>query len=265
MSEADRTDARAAQMVDVLLHMNGLLSNPKLTFDLDLEDKHSQNSPAYKILTLVNDDDRQKIEQVASLLLINSFIPPDGIGSGTVTTGAINNLSQIVSGQVSTGLTNVINKITKDKQLNVDVKYINYNYADAALGSLNRTQFKFGVSKNYFNDRLIVELGSTSDWGKPASSSSTTNFNITGDFRLQYVIKQNSGLRLNCFRTSDYDVTLDKDIQRNGVGISWRKSFDNLDDFFRGNKYAMKEKAKMEGKLNEENKDTTGGKPVTGN
>jgi hypothetical protein len=105
---------------------------------------------------------------------------------------------------------------------------------------------KLGLTKNYLNDRLLVSVGSTSDWGKPASTSasSATSFNITGDFRIQYLLAANSGLRLNAFRTSDYDVTLDRDITRNGVGIGWHRSFDNLGELFRGKSYLRKKMEK---------------------
>ena len=234
----------------MLLHMNGNLNKPVLTFDLDLEDKHSQGSLAYRKLTLINYDDQQKFNQVSSLLLINDFVPQDGIGGSTVATGVINNISQVVSASTSTVLTTALNRLTGDSKVNVNVNYTNYNYSDLNnLGGVNRNQVKVGVNKSYLNDRLVVELGSTSDWGKPTSAGNTSNFNLTGDFRLQYLLTQTSGLRLNCFRTSDYDVTLDRDIIRSGVGISWKKSFDNFGDFFHGNKYIQKQKEDLQLKL----------------
>lgn len=249
LSGSELTDAETAQPVSVFLHMNGTLKSPKLTFDLDLPEKHSVGTYAYTKLMRINQDDQQKTDQVAALLLINDFIPPEGVGSTAAVSGAINNISQIFSSSASTGLTNVINKITGDKQYNVDVKYTNYNYNysdPTAVGGVaattNRSEVKLGVNKNYFNDRLTVELGGTSDWGHPSSASNTTTFNLTGDFRIQYQLTQSSGMRLNCFRTSDYDVTRDEDVIRSGVGITWRKSFNSLGDFFHGNKYALKEK-----------------------
>lgn len=256
----EKSDAQTPQLVDIYLHMNGYLRNPKLTFDLDLDDKHSQSSLAYQKLKLINNDDRQKFNQVASLLLIGSFIPPDGIAGSSVATGAINNISQILSGSTSAALTNIISKL--DKNLNVDVRYTNYNYNDQTLGGANRSEVKLGVNRSYFNDRLLVEVGGTSDWGRPTSASSTSAFNLTGDFRIQYQLSQTSGLRLNAFRTSDYDVTLDRDIVRSGVGITWRKSFDRLSDFFRGNKYAEEQKLKelksLEGSPADTSKKPTG-------
>ena len=248
-------DARTPQPINVKLHMSGSLTFPKLTFDLDVEDKHSQSTYAYQKLKQINVDERQKVNQVASLLLIGDFVPPDGISGSTVASGAINNVSQILSRTTSTALTNILNKLTGDKQLNIDVKYTNYNYSDQTLGGINRNQLTVGVNKSYFNDRLMVEVGSTSNWGKPTSAN-TSSFNLTGDFRIQYKLSSTSGLRLNAFRTSDYDVTLDRDIVRSGVGITWHKNFDNLTEFFRGNKYAQREKMKQETKMPEETADT---------
>jgi hypothetical protein len=258
ISGSELIDAETAQWVDVVLHMKDLLKTPTLTFDLDLEDKHSQSTLAYRKLTLMNYDESQKFNEVASLLLINDFIPQDGIGGSTVATGAINNVSQIFSSSASTALTSVINKLTGDKQVNLNVNYTNYNYSDQTIGGVNRSQIKISGSKNYFNDRLSVEVGSTSDWGRPTSTSNTSNFNLTGDFRIQYLLSQESGVRLNCFRTSDYDVTLDRDIIRSGVGVSWRKSFDSFGDFFRGNKYADRQRKLQEDSGNKTDVDTSG-------
>jgi hypothetical protein len=246
LSVNDRTDAQTPQMVDVIMHMNGYLNSHTLTFDLDLEDQHTQGTVAYQMLKVVNNDDRQKINQVASLLVLGDFTSPEGIGSTSAITGAINNVSQILSSSTSTALTTALNKITGDKKLNVDLKYTNYNYNDptsAAAAAVNRNELKLGFNRSYFDNRLQVEVGGTSDWGHPTSQSTSTNFDLTGDFRIQYQLTEQSNVRANAFRTSDYDVTLQTDIIRSGVGISWRKSFDRLGDFFHGNKYAQQQRA----------------------
>lgn len=241
---SDLSDAKMKQTVNVLLHMKGTLDKPQLTFDLDLPEKHSTGTYAYTKLMRINQDDRQKLDQVGALLLVGSFIPPEGgVGSGTARSGAISNFSQLLSSTASTGLTNIVSRITGDDKINIDINYQNYNYSDASLGgAVNRNQVTGTIRKNYLNDRLVVEVGGTSDWGRPSSASTSTNFNITGDFRIQYLLSQTSGLRLNAFRNSNYDVTLDRSIVRSGMGVSWRKSFDNLPDFFRNNNAARKQK-----------------------
>ncbi len=251
-------DAQTPQWVEVKLRMTGSLNAQKLDFDLDLADRHSQTSLAYKKLMLINTDPREKLAQVASLIVFKQFIPPGGVGASAVAAGATNNISQVVASSVSSQLTNIINKLTGDNQLSINLKYESAIYNDqVSAASLNRSQVSVGVSRNYLNDRLLVEVGSTSAWGKPTSTAATSNFNITGDFRIQYLLSHNSGLRLNAFRNSNYDVTLDRNIVRSGVGLSWRKSFDNLEDFFKSNTKTQKERQEQEQKMRQEAIDKT--------
>ncbi len=274
LSDADQTalsgpeaiDAKTPQEVDVKVKMTGYLAKPTLTFDIGLEDSHSQGTIAYRRLMLINSDPQQQVEEVSALLLVGFFITPDVIGGATVQSGAINSLGQALSSTTSNTLTNLVNKITGNKDFSVAVKYTNYNYNDpSSLSTANRNTLYGGIGWNYFNKRLNVEVGSTSDWGKPTSASSTSNFNITGDFRIQYQVAENSGIRVSAFRTSDYDVTLDRDITRSGVGIGWHKSFDNFDEFFHGNKYAAKQKIELLKKVKaEEAADTTSSKKPSG-
>lgn len=262
----DRSDAQTRQDVDVKVKMSGYLTKPELNFDIGLEDTHSQGTVAYRRLMLINNDPQQQVEEVSALLLFGAFIQPDAIGGATVQSGAINSLSQALSSTTSATLTNMVNRVTGNKDLSVTLNYTNYNYNDpSSLNTGNRNLIYGGLGGNFLNNRLNVEVGSTSDWGKPTSASTSSNFNITGDFRIQYQVAENSGIRISAFRTSDYDVTLDRDITRSGVGIGWRKSFDNFSEFFHGNKYAAKQKEELLEKVKaEEAADTTSIKKASG-
>jgi hypothetical protein len=88
-----------------------------------------------------------------------------------------------------------------DKDLAVNMKYVNYNLSDPTYGVYARNEFSLDVRKNYMNDRLVVEVGGKSDWGRPSSSTSSTNAaHIAGDFRAQYLLSPAGNLRLNCLR-----------------------------------------------------------------
>ncbi len=227
-------DAKTAQNVNVLLHMSGSLDEPKLSFNIDLPEKRSEGTFAYLKLKRINQSDRELFDQVAALLLINTFIPPEGIGGSTALTGSINNVSEILSTTASSQLTNIVNKLLGDPDLSVELKYKNYNLSDPSIyGGVNRNEVSLNVRKNLLNDRLVVELGSAYDWGRPTSSNSnTSNLNLAGDFRVQYLLTEDGRVRLNVFRTSNYDVLVDRNIWRGGVGISYRRAFDNISEFF---------------------------------
>ncbi len=233
-STSDIIDAKRIQPIDIVLHMQDNLFNPKLSFDMNVEDKRMENNPAYAKLVQINQDDRQKFDQVASLLLTGNFLSQEGLfGTGSVTSGAINNFSQILSSTASSTLTGVVNKLVGENKVNINVNYQNYSIADAGITTQNRNQFTGTISQNYLNDRLTVEIGGKSDFGHATGGTGAVgSLNITGDFKIQYLVSPASHLRLNCFSTNDFDATLEKSITRNGVGVSWRKSFDNVQEFF---------------------------------
>jgi hypothetical protein len=134
----------------------------------------------------------------------------------------------------------------------VDFKYKSYNVADNTSGSsLNRNEVKLGVRKNLLNDRLVLEVGSSYDWGRPVSTSATSsNFNLLNDFRIQLLLSKDGRFRLNGFRTTDYDVLTTANsgnITRAGIGISWRKTFDSFSEFIHSAKsYAREQKRILE-------------------
>ena len=140
----------------------------------------------------------------------------------------------------------MVNKLLGDPNLAVELKYKNYNLSDPTSGGINRNEISLGLRKNLLNDRLIVELGSAYDWGRPsAANSSTSNLNLAGDFRVQYLLTEDGRIRLNAFHTNSYDVLVDRNIRREGVGISYRKTFNNLREFFKGAKPVVPEPLRL--------------------
>jgi hypothetical protein len=233
LPESEQTDAKTRQQVNLLLRMKGSLTEPALTFDINLPEGRSTGTVAEAELNRIRQNQRELFDQVASLLLIGTFVPTQGIVSAAAGRSVINNVSEILSSNVSGQLTNIISKITGDKQLALDLKYKNYNFTDGLGdgGTMGRNEVKLGLRRNFFNNRLIAEVGSAYDWGRPVGNASRSNFNPVGDFRLQYLLKEDGRLRLNVFRTSNYDVLINDNISRSGAGISYRRTFDSFDNF----------------------------------
>ncbi len=241
-NKREETEANTRQYVDILLFMKGSMGTPRLTFQIDLPSNSSVGTVGYNKLQYINQSQYSLNNQVASLLLINTFLTEDGLGDGAVA-GSISNISQMLSGQVSSQLTNVLNKLTGDESLSIDFKYNSYNLNSTGDAS-SRNEVSLGVKKNLFrnlvNDRLSLEVGSSYDWGKPTASRSASNFNPVGDFRLQYQFREGGNLRGYIFRTNNYDVIDNRNIARGGVGLNWHRSFNTFGEFFRGRHYLIK-------------------------
>lgn len=233
----EEKDVKIRQNVNVLLNMRGSLDQPILKYNIEVPDSRMEGTVAGVKLTQINQNEAQLFDNVASLLLIGTFIPSN-FSSATAQTAATNNLSDIFSSTVSSQLSNIVGKLLGDPDLSIELKYNTYNYNDqtSANNFGSRNELTLGVRKNFLKDRLIVELGGAYDWGRPTTTnSSTSNLNLAGDFRAQYLLTQDGRVRLNVFRTSSYDVLLsanNNNIYRGGIGISYRKSFNNLKEFF---------------------------------
>ncbi len=248
-SQAEVNAAKLMQDINVLLYMKGTLAEPELDFQIQRASTSGGTSPIVDAsLRYVNQNQKELLNQVASLLLLNTFTPRGAGFQSTAASGALNNISDVLSGTASSQLTNVISRLTGAEDLAVNVKYQNINNSTSTnTAGANRNEFSIGITKNYFDDRLNVELGSSLDWGRPTSQDDANNFNLVGDFRIQYLIREGGNLRANIFRASNYDVVIGRNINRGGFGLSWRKSFDSLEELIRGSKY-MRRKEEEERK-----------------
>ncbi len=238
--KSELEDARATQRVDLMLRMQGDLEEPKYSYTVELPERRGEGSYAYSKLQRLNRSDRDLFDQVASLLLIGSFLRPegglDGSAAGSV---VVNNLSDaFIAGTASGQVTNLVNRILRDDKLSVDLKYRTYSAYDfsgsttASNNAAARNEFRFGFRRNFLNDRLILEAGSSYDWGRPTATTNRGNFNPVGDFRAQYLLSQAGRLRLTLFRTANFDVLFNKNISRTGGGLSYRRTFERIGELW---------------------------------
>jgi hypothetical protein len=237
LSPPEVQDAQIKQDVNVLMKMKGSLTEPDLTFKIELVEGRSIGTYAYQELQRINADEKKTLIQVSSLLLLDQFVPLGGINSSAISSGTINNMSELFSSAASSQITNFANKILGIKDLTIGVRYKNYSYSDdsdpaTSIGNINRNEAGINLRTNFLNDRLIVEAGGVYDWGKNTGQGNYTD-NLAGDFRVQYLLSPDGRIRFSIFRTSDYDaIYLRKNVDRQGVGISYRKSFNGFKDFF---------------------------------
>lgn len=244
LSQQEIADAQLAQMINVRLTASNTLQNPDIDFKIELTENRSIGTYAYQKLERVNTDETQLLNQVASLLLLDQFAPPEGFMNNTaaVSSGTLNNVTDIVSSVASSQLTNWANKLFRVEDLHVGVRYKNYNLNNSlnnggnpgSLDYLNRNEAKLSVRKNFLNNRLLVDVGGVYDWGRPSQVNSGGSYtsNLAGDFMAQYLIRRDGRVRFNIFRTSNYDALFQQNISRQGVGISYRRSFNNVWELF---------------------------------
>ena len=224
---SDTTSVSTRRLVNCGIKITDKIRSPQLSFSIDVPDL----DPTTKSLVASELNTEDKISrQFLSLVVLGGFMP--GSQSGIVNNNSSNsnfllsNLSSIMSGQLNAVLQKM--GIPLDFGLSYQQNEMGNNVMDVDVS----TQFL---------DNMISVNGSLAN----RKFSSSSDENMVGDLDITIKLNKSGHFRLNLFSHSadDYTNYLDNS-QRNGVGISYQKEYDNLKDFFR--QLFKKEEKEME-------------------
>jgi len=220
----DSTDRRRIP-VECGLEMTGKLLTPEIGFDIKLPkaDDNTRNIVKSLITT-----EQQMNKQVFSLLILGSFQPALNVSanSGFDAGGGVGaNTSEVLSNQLS----NWLSQISEDFDIGV-----NYRPGD----EITDKEVELALSTQLFDERLTIN-GSVANNPNAinTNTSNTSTSRIVGDFNLDYKITEDGKLRIKAFNESnDYNLTADNTLYTQGVGIFYRKDFNNFWELFRRKK-----------------------------
>ncbi len=210
----------------VNLYMKNDLMNPDLSFGIEFPDmEEAIKSRAQMALN----NEEQVNRQVFSLLLLNSFSPPEG---GMQASGSASaNSYELLANQLSNWMSHLSDKL------------------QLSISELNATNFEVGMSRAFFSDRMTVEgsVGVTSTEDQQTESENASR--LVGDVQVEYKITKDGKLRARVFNESNDDALLNqqnaKDTQ--GLGLVYRQEFNDWSELwkkiFGGNKQKRPAKA----------------------
>lgn len=221
-------EAKRRKKVNVVLSIAGDLDEPDIAFDIQIPESSSITSATRQELQRIRENNTELNKQVFSLLLFNSFISQQSGGADLAEAGASVYLSS-----VSALLTNQLNRLADNYLKGVDVNIGIDSYQSAYdLGESGNTvtELNLGVSKQLFNERLSLKVGGNVNLNSENSSLvQGANFSsIAGDFVLEYKLTEAGNIRLRVFRRDNYDVLNQNNVPQTGVGISFSKSFGDV-------------------------------------
>ncbi|MGN1215828.1 MAG: translocation/assembly module TamB domain-containing protein, partial [Candidatus Cryptobacteroides sp.] len=209
---ADTTSVSSRRTVNCGIGISGKLREPQMSFSVDIPDLDP--STRSKVESALNTDDKVQ-KQMVSLLLSGSFMPDEQ--SGIVNNSAMiySNLAEIMAGQ--------FNSILQKLDIPLD---FGLNYQPSETGT---DIFDVAVSTQLFNNRVLVNGA----FGNREYRNSTGE-DMAGDLDIEVKLDKKGLLRFNLFSHSadDYTNYLDN-TQRNGIGVTFQREFDNILDFFR--------------------------------
>jgi hypothetical protein len=210
--------------VVVRIYMTNDLFNPDLRFSVAFPNLDEQTKQTvYAVLDTTNM--ALMNQQAISLLVLNSFTYTGSTGSSPINSTAI----------LTNSLSNMLSSISNDFDIG-----INYIPGD----DVSSEEIEVALSTQLFNDRLLID----GNFGVPTAKSSQQTSSIVGDVVVEYKLTPDGRFRIKAFNRSNDVSILQNDVPyTQGVGVFYRKEFNDLKELVTPVKGKKDKKARKSG------------------
>ncbi len=229
--------------VYVIANLSGNLKQPTIHFNIDFPTgEQVKNDETFnQFLTKLEKDDNEMLKQITYLIVFGSFAPyGEGRNIGVnFTTLGFNTISELISKQVNSLVSNILYRITGDRSLQFDVSTSVYNSSNlfngnvTATNAIDRQKVNFKLGKSLFNNKVVVTFGGDLDFrmgSNTATSQQLGNLQWLPDLTVEIILSKDRKVRAIVFSRNNLDITSGAVGRRNrqGASISYRKDFYNL-------------------------------------
>jgi hypothetical protein len=234
--------------VYVIAGLRNKLSKPDIKFSLAFPPGNpiSTDNEFSQFISRLERDENEILKQVSFLIVFNSFAPVSFSNSNnsnayTVTTIGINTISNLLTKEINKSVTNILNKVTGDRNLRFDIGSSVYNSANlidpsgAGLAinanKIDRQRVNLKLGRSFLNDNIIVNVGGDLDFNvRNTTSIQNGTFQWLPDLNIEFILTRDRKLRAIVFNRNSLDITGSSLGRRNrqGLSISYRKDFDSL-------------------------------------
>ncbi len=214
----------------VRLNLKGRLLVPDISFAINMPESNRNvfGGAIYAKLQDINTRESDLNKQVFALLILRRFIADSPFESQSVS--SVGNTTRVSVSRLLSEQLNRLSENLKGVQLNFDLRsYENYE-GDEVRG---QTKVQVGLTKNLFNNRLVVKLSGNLDIEGDAGTTGNASDYI-GDTALEYKLTADGRFRVTGFRLSNYDV-IDGELIETGTGFIYLKDYNKLRELFRSN------------------------------
>ena len=216
--------------VDLLLQLDGDLLRPGLSFEIEMPDLQGDlRNYVNSKLALIRQDENELNRQVFGLIVIGQFLP--NFTDLQASTVGFNTVTELFSNQLSYLLTELFTSLAgSDGALSgIDID-INLQNNSSLSGGIPRTgnDLNTRLRTYFFDDRLEVGIGA--NFGQTFASAGSGTL-TAGKFEVAYALTDDRRLRLKTFASTAVDLG-NRNRNRAGVGLSWRRQFDDFGELF---------------------------------
>jgi hypothetical protein len=214
----------------VTLKMEGELLKPKITFDISLPPNVLALWPDVDLkLQQIRAQESELDKQVFALLLLNRFVGEDPLQSAAGGGSSVGSLAFQSASQI---LTNQLDQLAGSLIKGVDIHFDLNQQQDFSSGTeRDYTEMSVAVSKQMFNDRIQVTVGSNFDVqgeGNPNQQAS----NIAGDVAVDYRLTKDGRYMVRAYRKNQYQVVVEGQVVETGVSFILTFDYNKFRELF---------------------------------
>ena len=204
---------------DVVMSIEGEVEDPEIAFDirLDKENQGALNGAVDSRLSIMRREQSEMNKQVFALLVFQTFMPSGSSSNpNLIENQARNSASQILSQE--------LNKYSDQFIKGVDVNFDLQSYG--GVQGQGNTDLTVDVAKSFFDNRVVVKVGSTIALEQNINTGNTDQFNT--NIVVEYLITPDGRYRfLGYSKTNLEDIVVGR-ITRTGAGIVYQRDFDRF-------------------------------------
>lgn len=227
-------DANQKTEVNLELILSGPMFQPDINFNIEMPNLSGQIKSAVDIeLARIESDPSELQAQAASLIVFREFAASQYSASSSVNVVA-NTIGEWLSNQVSYYLTGFVAEIVRnmdfidDIQFDVGVRLPSGEFSPAGQVSTNQSEVGLSTKVIMFDRRLEASI--QGDFVNSKDAGTTTNNNyFNTDFELEYILTKDRRWRLRAYTRQDQFYNSRR--SKSGLGVTWRRTYDNLDEF----------------------------------
>ncbi|HRY32737.1 MAG TPA: translocation/assembly module TamB domain-containing protein [Bacteroidales bacterium] len=214
--------------VHCIIDLQGSLFNPDLSFKLETPEKDPEIN---RILfsQLDTNNQQQMSEQMIFLLVLKQFKPVEKSNPLDLNASVGSSSWDILSSQ----LNNWLSQISSDFDIG-----INYKPGDK---NLTNDQLTVALSTQLFDERVSIDgnFGYAASERSPGSTGQNAS-NIVGDVKVEVRLTRDGRFRVKAYNKSNNISLFENNAPyTQGVGVFFRKDFDDLQDLFSGRKKSV--------------------------
>jgi translocation and assembly module TamB len=231
-SATDQNRFKTRLPFQVKLNMTGELLKPIIKFDIALPDNLLALWPEVDTkLVQMRNDEAEVNKQVFALLLLGRFIQENPFQ----TAGAPTDAGTIAKQSASKLLSDQLNQLAGSLIKGVDVNFDMNSDQDYSSGSAtNQTDLNVKVSKNLFNDRIRVTVGS--DFQLEQTNPGQNASNIAGDVSVDYKLSKDGRYMIRVYRNDQYQTIVQGQVVETGVSFILTFDYNTFRELFQNKK-----------------------------